>query len=442
MEELVLTKKISGREDYFQNFTKRFHSLLYSVTSIGLFWRREEVFNCIRRIAALTVPLPRYVEILSEALFRSFGIAHIVCAFRESSREYSIFNAKWNDGISIKSVPSGLGVEEFISRKKIFIGNNEVTDLINTLPLSFSRCLPLTSFSFGVRLCFSGKPSGFILFSGKLSGKKWSDQEKKELQTLTQLALNGMEKAWLRHVVEKEKNKIQKMVLRYKQEVEKIVKTQGEYFAGLSHEMKAPLSIIKHHLMLADENGSEVNKEALYHQTQVLTQLVADVLLLVRLDGKAYTWNRSWIDLSVILKEIYQDFEIMAQEKGISFSNFADPNVIVFADKDKMKRMFINIITNALMYTPQGGVVEIYAKQSKIEARVAVLDTGIGLDKDDKNKVFTTFYRSRDARRVSGEGSGLGLAISKKIAEEHGGSIEIISEKNKGTAVVMRFPRC
>ena len=112
----------------------------------------------------------------------------------------------------------------------------------------------------------------------------------------------------------------------------------------------------------------------------------------------------------------------------------------VYADREGIERVVINILTNSIKYTPEGGSIKIYVGFVYNDAYIKVIDNGIGIPEDDLNRIFERFYRVDKARTRKMGGTGLGLSIAKEILDRNNGSIDIKSEEGKGTEVVIRIP--
>ena len=169
--------------------------------------------------------------------------------------------------------------------------------------------------------------------------------------------------------------------------------------------------------------------------------MIHDLLTLSKFDGKRENNKPEKFNLGQLTKECSEKFEIEIKKKNIDLKCFVTAEVpLVYANKDGIERVILNIISNAVKYTPDGGKIDIYIGFVHNDAYVKIKDTGIGIPKDDVEKVFERFYRVEKARSRKMGGTGLGLSIAKEIIEQNKGTIKINSDLGKGTEVIIKIP--
>lgn len=219
-----------------------------------------------------------------------------------------------------------------------------------------------------------------------------------------------------------------------------------EFVADVSHELKTPLTSIKGFSeTLLD---SDCDKETERHFLSIINdnadrmeRLVQDLLILSRYDSKKNNSKVVEFDLGELAKKCTEKFEIEVKKRNQELECFVTANVPpVQADKDGIERVVINIISNSVKYTPDGGKINVYVGYVHNDAYIKIKDTGIGIPKGDLDKIFERFYRVDKARSRQLGGTGLGLSIAKEIIEQNNGSITVTSEVGKGTEVVIRIP--
>ncbi len=238
------------------------------------------------------------------------------------------------------------------------------------------------------------------------------------------------------------------LVLQDVTEQERLDKMRKEFVANVSHELRTPLTTIKSYAETLldgalDSRDIAVNfLNVINSESERMTRLVKDLLQLSKLDYDKVEWNMKEIKLPEIIKECVFKMEIAAKQKEQSLTYRLDEEGLkMVGDKDRVEQVIINILSNAIKYTPEGGSISVAAgrtEDDRIELRIA--DTGMGIPKEDLPRLFERFYRVDKARSRMMGGTGLGLSIAKNIVEAHNGSIRIESEYGKGTDVIINFP--
>ena len=219
-----------------------------------------------------------------------------------------------------------------------------------------------------------------------------------------------------------------------------------EFVADVSHELKTPLTSIKgfSETLLEGDCDKETEKHFLTiinDNADRMEKLVQDLLTLSRYDSKKNKNSIVEFDLGELAKKCTEKFEIEVRKRNQSLECFVTADVPpVQADKDGIERVIINIISNSVKYTPNGGKINVYVGYVHNDAYVKIKDTGIGIPKDDLDKVFERFYRVDKARSRKLGGTGLGLSIAKEIIEQSNGNISVSSKVGQGTEVVIRIP--
>lgn len=221
-----------------------------------------------------------------------------------------------------------------------------------------------------------------------------------------------------------------------------------EFVANVSHELKTPITSIKTYsetLLEQDELDEESkNKFLKVIKTEAdrMARLVQDLLQLTKFDYKKVAWNRINFDITELTKQVCEKHKIQAEKKEQMVECYITSNVPeVYGDRDGIEQVVTNILTNSIKYTPEGGSIKVYVGAVHEDAYIKIIDNGIGIPKEDLPRVFERFYRVDKARSREMGGTGLGLPIAKEIIEENGGSIDIKSEVNKGTEVVIKVPK-
>lgn len=219
-----------------------------------------------------------------------------------------------------------------------------------------------------------------------------------------------------------------------------------EFVADVSHELKTPITSIMGYAdtLLEDECDESTQKrflERISTQAKRMSELVTDLLTLSRYDTGMVITRKSEFDLGELVKNAYDSLLFEIEKKNQKAECFVTANVpLVFADKSGIERVVINILTNAIKYTPEEGYIKIYVGFVYNDAYIKIIDNGIGIAEEEVDKVFERFYRVDKARTREMGGTGLGLSIAKEILDKNDSKINIKSELGKGTEVVIRIP--
>lgn len=237
------------------------------------------------------------------------------------------------------------------------------------------------------------------------------------------------------------------LVLQDVTEQEKLDKMRKEFVANVSHELRTPLTTIKSYTETLLDGAME-NKEytinflkVINSESERMTRLVKDLLQLSKLDYDKMEWNMKRLNILNIIRDCVVKMEISARQKDQAiFFEAPDELCEIEGDKDRIEQVIINIISNAIKYTPENGNIKVTANRLEGKVQIKISDTGMGIPKDDLPRLFERFYRVDKARSRAMGGTGLGLSIAKNIVEAHKGSIRIESEYGKGTDVIISFP--
>jgi two-component system phosphate regulon sensor histidine kinase PhoR len=221
-------------------------------------------------------------------------------------------------------------------------------------------------------------------------------------------------------------------------------KLRREFSANVSHELKTPLMVISGFAeimagRLAKQEDMPHFAEKIYSETQRLINLINDIMTLSRLDESGDSPPKEKIDILASASRAAERISKSAEDKNITLSVNGE-KVLIFGIPHVLDEMIFNLIDNAVKYNVEGGSVQISVEKHKIEALISVEDTGIGIPKDEMDRIFERFYRVDKSRNNAVEGTGLGLSIVKHGAALHGAKIEVQSGEKKGSRFILRFP--
>jgi len=218
-----------------------------------------------------------------------------------------------------------------------------------------------------------------------------------------------------------------------------------QFTADASHELRSPLMAIKASSQVALRHADGMRPsdaeefEAIALSVERMTRLTDDLLMLARMDKKLKTrWET--LNLTELLESLYQQLQLQAGAKNIDLWLNPMPLFKIEGNAEQIRRLFTNLIENAIHYTPMGGKVVIYADQVGKWLEIRIEDTGIGIAPDQIPHIFARFWRADTSRSQWTGGSGLGLAIAQSIAESHGGKITVTSELGSGSCFTVSMP--
>lgn len=230
-------------------------------------------------------------------------------------------------------------------------------------------------------------------------------------------------------------------------ELRRLEKVRAEFVANVSHELRTPLTAIKGYLeTVLDETRLESDThrrflEIANSHAERMGRLINDLLNLSDIETGKVVLDPAPISLGAFVQDASAMFEKDAAKKDVKLVNQVAPDLAVQADRDRLSQILVNLVDNALKYTPQGGTVSFLAAKTDMnQVRVTVRDTGQGIPPNDLPRVTERFYRVDKARSREEGGTGLGLAIVKHLVQLHGGTLHIESEYGKGTTIEFLLP--
>lgn len=225
--------------------------------------------------------------------------------------------------------------------------------------------------------------------------------------------------------------------------LENLFNTQRRFLADVGHELRTPLTVIKGNVDLMRRMGcmDDESMEGIDSEVGRMTRMVTDLLLLAQAESGKLPLNVRLVELDTLLLDAMQQMSVLARER-IKLKLGEIDQVLVCGDQDRLKQVLVNLIGNAITYTPNGGVVTVGVGKVEKRARLTVSDTGPGIPAEDLPHIFERFYRGEKSRtrQKDGKGFGLGLSIAYWIVRNHGGQIDVESTVGKGTTFCVWLP--
>lgn len=218
-----------------------------------------------------------------------------------------------------------------------------------------------------------------------------------------------------------------------------------EFFTNASHELKTPLTSIRGYSELLRQHAI-VDPDQIDHcldcvlkESDHMTKLINDILTISKLEAKDYVVQKSHIKLKDLLENVLNSLSVQAKAMNLDIDASCE-NVTVYANLDHIQGILYNLISNAIKYNKPNGKIIIIIKERLDNILIKVMDTGIGISKEDQEKVFQRFYRVDKQRSKIVAGTGIGLAIVKHIVQFYNGSISLKSKENEGTSIEISLP--
>lgn len=219
----------------------------------------------------------------------------------------------------------------------------------------------------------------------------------------------------------------------------------NRFSADASHELRTPLTILQlelediaHNGNLSDSLGERIGSAL--EETHRMSRIIESLLTISRLDAGEAKLDRVTLDLAALVNSTSAEMKILAQEKSVSLKTLAENGIWVEGDRACLQQVVVNLIDNAIKYTPEGGKVEVRARRENGRAILEVADNGAGIPADALPHVFERFFRVDKARSRASGGAGLGLSIVKAICAAHSGEIRASSREGQGSCFTVELP--
>jgi len=218
------------------------------------------------------------------------------------------------------------------------------------------------------------------------------------------------------------------------------------FLADVAHELRTPMSYIRGYSQVLDEGLFESEEEErnyiriIHNEAKRLVSLVNDLFVLAQGDANMLAMDKQPIEVGELISSVAERMRKKAEDKGIDIKISGSDDLMLNADGARLEQVLVNLVDNAIRYTPTQGHIELRLHKAGNFAEIVVSDTGVGIPKDDLPHIWERMYRVEKSRSRARGGTGLGLAIVKQIVEAHGGTVDVQSEENQGTTITVRIP--
>ncbi|PKR86205.1 two-component system histidine kinase PnpS [Heyndrickxia camelliae] len=230
-------------------------------------------------------------------------------------------------------------------------------------------------------------------------------------------------------------------------DIRRLEKMRSEFVANVSHELKTPVTSLKGFAetlldgAMYDEELCRSFLQIIYDESDRLHRLIADILHLSKIEQHQLPLHPEVLNIINVINETVQTLQEEVNKKKINIKLPDYNELYMEAEKDRIRQIILNLVANAITYTPEHGIIEINVEDLDSKVMLSVKDTGIGIAEKDLPRIFERFYRVDKARSRNSGGTGLGLAIVKHLVESHHGVIEVQSQEGKGTQFTIILPK-
>jgi signal transduction histidine kinase len=236
----------------------------------------------------------------------------------------------------------------------------------------------------------------------------------------------------------------QRLLMEQNERLREADRLKDEFVALISHDLRTPLTSITGYVELAleEELTDDVRGflEVVERNSERLLVLVNDLLFVARLQAGELTLERDDVDLAEVVRDAVRALEPRAAAKSITLTCALDAVPAVHADRGRVQQVLDNLVSNAVKFTPEGGIVDVSLAERDGFVRLEVTDSGIGISADDQRRLFERFFRAQSAIERQLPGTGLGLYISRVITEAHQGSLSVRSQLGRGSTFRLELP--
>lgn len=339
--------------------------------------------------------------------------------------------------------------------------------------------------SLAVPLLRKDNPVGIILLGGKRSGKAYNAEDISLMEIVSHQTAISIENAIMyerlrkqvdlmtgahnrlvetfrqyhldltpeKPVVEgediiSELNMIAEALIGSSEKLRALDNAKSQFLLNVSHELHTPLASIKGFAqnlldgVLGELDGRQRGYiQRIFWNSERLIEMINDLLNLSRIAAGAIEINRINLSLFPLISDVVADLTVIAEKKGVSLTLSCPPDVMLFADRDKLTQVIINLINNAIKFTPSGGKVSVYVEDKEKYVDISVEDTGAGMSPESLDEIFERFHQVQMAGSGKSEGMGLGLALVKSFVEIQGGEVSVQSELGKGSRFTVKLKK-
>src|SRR5262249_8495944 len=294
-----------------------------------------------------------------------------------------------------------------------------------------------------VPISVKGRILGVLVTSSAHPGRQFTQADLRLAMALADRAALAIENSRLYT----QERRLRQELENLNQEVQEANRLKTEFVTAVTHELRSPLTSIAGYLDLLleeDREGAEARNAYLQivkRNADRLLELINDLLDIARLEAGKLELKRLPLDLDGLIQEVSGAVRPQIEGKGQHLRlDLAAPLPVVAGDPERIIQILLNLVSNALKYTPQGGSITVATRAERAEVCIAVQDTGIGLSSEEQQQLFTKFFRAQHPLVREAGGTGLGLAIARALVELHGGTLTVVSAPGQGSTFNVTLP--
>ena len=294
-------------------------------------------------------------------------------------------------------------------------------------------------YSLTEELCIKNTPFGTIEIT---RDKEFTKSEQEIFHTCALIITNLVKDLELSKIITMQVKALQEGILE-SNEAYKSEKNKNDFFANFSHELRTPLnSIISSSELLTEEIFGKLNDKQLEYTNDIriagihLLGMINDILDMAKLEAQSMKLNVTRFDIATTIDEVCNIVTPLANKKKIQISKNYLQGTIIQADQQKIQQILFNLISNAIKYTPENGLIEISVVKTDNRILIKIKDNGIGIDPKFHGKIFEKFVQLGNQKHSN----GLGLTITKKLVDLHNGTIKVNSKPQNGSEFIVNLP--
>lgn len=405
----------------------------------SIFFRKDYDYAvAVRELGPLlneTIDLEILLRSLDDFLMRTIKPERIVFVFRDISGTswfrgfFHVGSESFGEQECLKNIPdifAGTNQPLFIQElEKEETGYSAI--MASAKALGIAAIIPLPS---------RDGNNAAMLLGGKLSDDIFRSKDIELLSVLAHQAGMAIENARFYTAVRRHGEELERRVVERTEEMRGMQEAQSKFLTDVSHELQTPIAIVKGNMEILERKRKGERKTAIRVMATTInrmSQMIDSLLAVARLNFSKEKLHKTHIAVEDILEEAYNDCLILAENKGIILS-YSTEQVLISGDKDKLKEVVLNLVSNALKHTSSGGTISLIGRAVGVNAEIAIEDSGSGITPENLSHIFERFYR---IKAEGCPGTGLGLDICRKIIEAHGGTITAESERGKGSRFIV-----